>query len=95
MVVYFTQESGDSFYSFFVGKHSGIKCKRESAAPRLWEFTEVLEKFLQGAPKLIQVVTDDFQVSEEISRISKVGFEFLEPDPAPRRIPDKVCNRFH
>ena len=47
---------------------------------------------LQGAPKLIQVVTDDSQISEEISTISKEGFEFLKPDPAPKRIPDKVYN---
>ena len=50
----------------------------------------MLEKFSTGAPKLIQVVTDDFQISEEISSISKSGFEFLKPDPAPKRIPDKV-----
>ena len=55
----------------------------------------MLEKFSTGAPKLIQVVTDDYQISEEISSISKSGFEFLKPDPAPKRIPDKVCNRIH
>ena len=55
----------------------------------------MLEEFWSDAPKLIQVVTDDSQISEEISRISKEGIEFLKPDPAPKRIPDKVCNRFY
>ena len=54
---------------------------------------EALEKFPTNAPKSIQVVTDDSQISEEISRISKLGFEFLKPDPAPKRIPDKVCSK--
>jgi len=71
------------------GKHSGLKCKRESTAPRLWEFIEVLEEFWLDVPKLIQVVTDDSKISEEISRTSKEGIEFLKPEPAPKRIPDK------
>jgi len=79
---------------FSLGKHSGLKCKRESTAPRLREFIEVLEEFWLDVPKLVQVVTDDSKISEEISRISKEGIEFLKPDPAPKRIPDKVCNRF-
>ena len=83
------------FQYFSLGKRSGIKCKRESTEPRLQEFIEVLDEFWPGAPKLIQVVTDDSQISEEISTISKEGFEFLKPDPAPKRIPDNVRHRFH
>lgn len=96
MVVHFSYNESRGFLNniFSLGKHSGIKCKRESAAPRLWEFIEVLEEFWLDVPKLILVVTDDSQISEEISRISKEGIEFLKPDPAPKRIPDKVCNNF-
>ena len=78
---------------FFTGKNSGIKCKKEATAPRLLEFMEALEKFSTDGPKSIQVVTDDSQISVEISSVSKRGYEFLKPDPAPKRIPDKVCTR--
>ena len=39
---------------------------------------------------IVQVVTDDSQIEEEISRISKKGMTFMKPEPAPKRIPDKV-----
>lgn len=42
------------------------------------------------APKAIQVVTDDVHILKEISEVAGGGYYFLDPEPAPRRIPDKV-----
>ena len=89
-IALFVKKTTTSKNFFYSGKNSGIKCKKEAAAPRLWEFIEVLENFEKEMPKFIQVVTDDSQISEEISSISKRGYEFLKPEPAPKRIPDKV-----
>ena len=72
------------------GKNSPIKCKREASAPKLIDFMEALEKFQRETPTSVQIVTDDSQIHEEISRISNKDIEFIEPEPAPERIPDKV-----
>jgi len=76
--------------SCFKGKNSSIKCKKEASAPRLIDFVEVLGVFTNDTPMIVQVVTDDSQIEEEISRISKRGMTFMKPEPAPKRIPDKV-----
>jgi len=73
-----------------IGKNSPIKCKREALAPKLTDFLEVLEKLRRGTPTSVQIVTDDSQIHGEIARISNKDIEFIEPEPAPERIPDKV-----
>ena len=72
------------------GKNSPIKCKQEASAPKLKDFIEVLGKFRGEIPTSVQIVTDDSQIQTEISRISKKSIEFMKPEPAPKRIPDKV-----
>jgi len=53
-----------------------------------------LEKYKSKVPKPIQVVTDDVDIMKEISEIKENGYFFLDPEPAPRRIPDKVKRNF-
>ena len=78
-----------SFF-FIEGKTAPVKCKREASAPRLIDFIEVLKNFRGGTLMSVQVVTDDSRIQEEISRISNINIEFIKPEPAPQRIPDKV-----
>ena len=56
------------------------------------DFVDALGKFRKGSlkPTLVQIVTDDSKIQEEISRISEKSIEFMKPEPAPKRIPDKV-----
>ena len=49
-----------------------------------------LEMYEGKVPKAIQVVTDDVLILKEISEVAGSGYYFLDPEPAPRRIPDKV-----
>ena len=79
------QEKSNCFFQGNV-----IKCKQEAAAPRLLDFIEVLRKFSGGALKPVQVVTDDYQIEEEISTVSEKDVEFMKPEPAPKRVLDKV-----
>lgn len=53
-----------------------------------------LEKYKRKVPKPIQVVTDDVNIMHEISETEENGYFFLDPEPAPRRIPDKVKKFF-
>ncbi len=39
------------------------------------------------------MVTDDAHIMEEISQLKENEYVFLHPEPAPKRIPDKVNNR--
>ena len=39
------------------------------------------------------MVTDDAHIMEEISQLKENEYVFLRPEPAPKRIPDKVNNR--
>jgi len=50
---------------------------------------KALENF-KGGLKFIQIVTDDIRIHEEILSTPKNGYNFLNTEPAPRRIPDKV-----
>ena len=48
----------------------------------------------KNLPKSILVVTDDIHIKREILEVHEKKFLFLDPEPAPRRIPDKVNNSF-
>ena len=73
-----------------VGKKSGIACKPEAKAPQLVDFLDVLKNYEETKSKPILIVTDDIHISQEISLVKEKRYLFLEPEPAPRRIPDKV-----
>ena len=72
------------------GSKSGIKCKAEAKAPKLIDYMNALKKYQVKYQNHIQVVTDDVDIMKEISEIKENGYFFLDPEPAPRRIPDKV-----
>lgn len=74
-----------------LGRKSAIKCKKEANAPKLSDFIDSLKYFTFTKPILIQIVTDDFQIFDEMLALnSGEEFTFLPPEPAPKRIPDKV-----
>ena len=74
-----------------LGRKSVIKCKKEANAPKLSDFINSLKYFKVEQPILIQIVTDDFQIFDEMLALnSREKFTFLPPEPAPKRIPDKV-----
>jgi len=54
---------------------------------------KALQNFKE-APKFIQIVTDDTKIHAEILKTPKNGHSFLNTEPAPRRIPDKVIPSF-
>lgn len=78
--------------SNFVGKRSEIKCKKEANAPTLVDFIKTLGAFEEyGSDKRqVRIVTDDVFIMNEIELVSHTKFDFMRPEPAPRRIPDKV-----
>ena len=73
-----------------IGSKSKIKCKAEAKAPTLLDYMNALKMYESKVPKAIQVVTDDVHIFQEISGTAENGYFFLDPEPAPRRIPDKV-----
>ena len=80
--------------NFYAGKTSGIRCKRESDAPALEDFVTVLGEFSSYQSKLIKIikiVTDDATIFQEIKSLKHMDYTIAEPDPAPKRILDKVC----
>lgn len=77
------------------GINSAIKCKAEANAPKLTDYLSTLGKFKGKVPKPIQIVTDDVHIMQEIAEIKENGYYFLDPEPAPRRIPDKVKFLMH
>ena len=54
------------------------------------DYMNVLRMYGIDLPKSILVVTDDIHIMREISEVQEKKFIFLDPEPAPRRIPDKV-----
>ena len=74
----------------FLGRKNAIKCKAEAKAPKLTDFIDVLSSYERSLPKYILVVTDDIHILEEISQVQEKRYVFLQPEPAPLRIPDKV-----
>ena len=77
------------------GKRSGIKCKSEARPPKLLEYLQALKEFHFGRAKFIQVITDDVSIQKEISETPTDGHVFLDTEPAPKRIPDKVKFKLH
>ena len=71
--------------------NSKLKCKAEAHAPGLHEFVSEFRKFAKSIreEKRILVVTDDRSIRREISLFSD-ELDFVEPEPAPERILDKV-----
>jgi len=83
--------------SFCTGKHSSIKCKREAKSPRLIHYIEKLQLMMQylgrnSGSNDIEIITDDVNIQAEIDQTAMDNINFLEPQPAPRRIPDKVAS---
>jgi len=74
----------------FIGSKSAIKCKKEANAPRLSDFVHSLKRVVVSSPQLIQIITDDAEIFDEIALNSEEGLTFLPPEPAPKRVPDKV-----
>ena len=79
-----------------VGKDSKIKCRSEAKAPKLIDFVRVLQSMMHdmGLPSSlsveIDIITDDVNIQREIDRTIVTNLKFLKPEPAPKRIPDKV-----
>ena len=38
----------------------------------------------------VEIITDDVKIQQEMQQTPVTGIKFLEPEPAPKRIPDKV-----
>ena len=76
----------------FVGKMSGIKCKKEANAPTLLDFIKTLDLYAEyeSERKNVRIVTDDASIVEEIKSVSQSNYSFMIPEPAPRRVLDKV-----
>ena len=77
------------------GKHSNIKCKSEAHAPKLIQYVQQLKLLMSFLGKSsqhihVEIITDDVKIQQEIQQTPVTGIEFLEPEPAPKRIPDKV-----
>ena len=77
------------------GEHSKIKCKSEAKAPQLIDYVQVLQTMMRylgqsSAFIKVDIITDDINIQREIDRTVVTNMEFLKPEPAPKRIPDKV-----
>jgi len=70
-----------------------LKCKREALAPKLTDFIDVLRRFEKfgSVARDIRIVTDDRQIQEEIKLSGITTYNIRNPEPSPKRIPDKVC----
>ena len=78
-----------------IGEHSKIKCKSEAKAPQLIQYVQVLQTMmhylgLSSESIKIDIITDDNNIQREIDRTVVTNMKFLKPEPAPKRIPDKV-----
>ena len=76
----------------FVGKRSGIKCKKEADAPTLIDFIKTLGTYeeYESERKSVRIVTDDAFIVKEMKSVSQSSYTFMIPEPAPRRVLDKV-----
>ena len=74
-----------------IGKKSQVKCKKEAMAPKLLDFVAELRNFELGERKVkyIRIITDDIFIEKEIEKLTS-EYMILEPEPAPKRAPDKV-----
>jgi len=83
-------------FNLFVpeGRKSAVKCKAEAHSPKIVDYMDALRMYDINLPKSILVVTDDNHIIREISEVQEKKFTFLDPEPAPRRIPDKVNHSF-
>ena len=83
-------------FNLFVpeGRKSAVKCKAEAHSPKIVDYMDALRMYDINLPKSILVVTDDNHIIREISEVQEKKFTFLDPEPAPRRIPDKVNRSF-
>ena len=74
-----------------IGKKSTVKCKKEAIAPKLVDFMVALRNFELGGRKVeyIRIITDDIFIEKEIEKLTS-EYIILEPEPAPKRVPDKV-----
>ena len=57
------------------------------------DFVSALRFFKDSDKKLIQVVTDDVHIWDEIAQFEN-NSKFLPVKPAPKRIADKVSNSY-
>jgi len=48
------------------------------------------EDYQMQKQRFVQIITDDVSIQAEINMVSDSGFIILKPEPAPKRIPDKV-----
>jgi len=74
----------------FVG-NANVKCKAEANSPGLLNFITEHRFFAQysSEEKKIIVVTDDMNIKDDIA-VFGGGLDFINPEPAPKRIVDKV-----
>ena len=78
---------------YSLGKSSQVKCKSEANAPSLVDFVNEL-KAIDGIAEIgvkkIEIITDDVLIQEEIKAVMDSTYKFIDPEPAPVRVPDKV-----
>ena len=79
-------------------KHYGkntVKCKAEAFAPTLSDFIreELFFRSLRNKTHKILIITDDHNIEQE-TVAHREAFDFVSPEPAPRRVIDKVFPTF-
>ena len=75
------------------GKNSKIKCKAESQIKPLSLFLNEIQHFKSfenQKKKYVEIITDDTSISNEIATVTDLQYVIRTPEPAPRRIVDKV-----
>ncbi|CAL6332485.1 unnamed protein product [Bathycoccus prasinos] len=80
------------YYFIYLRKKSKIKCKSEANAPSLSDFVDELKAIdvvAQIGVKNIEIITDDVRIQEEINTFGDLTYRFIDPEPAPVRVPDK------
>jgi len=61
------------------------------------DFIKTLGAFEESGyeKKNVRIVTDDVFIMNEMELVSHPNYNFMVPEPAPRRIPDKVFYNMH
>ena len=75
------------------GKSSKVKCKSEANAPSLADFVnelKAIDDIAEIGVQSIEIITDDVLIQKEIKAMKDSTYKFIDPEPAPVRVPDKV-----
>ena len=80
-----------SFFINFIWKGNKVKCRAEAHAPKLRDFINEFNFRTREEEqrRKIVIVTDDERIKDEM-RPYMLKYNFVDPDPAPKRLVDKV-----